>query len=167
MIGGDGWDHFDDEGGYNYDDAMLDLRLPPQVSVVLTPETGHLGIIGQAAIVEVGGAISTSGTSFATPKIIEQLDPPEESFNLPAVEEPADLLWTPIARMIMSPTRFREEWSRHISDMNYERREHLKRGNLFGAHLAVIRAHFYSLPVAWLLIPVRFMLHLLRHWLGI
>jgi hypothetical protein len=78
----------------------------------------------------------------------------------------ADLLWTPIARLTMSPTRFRAEWLSHISDMNYERHESLKRGDVSGARWAVLRAHFYSLPRWLLVIPGGFLLHLLRRWLG-
>jgi hypothetical protein len=157
MMGPDGFDHFNDDD-FNYDDGLPhDLRI--------APETGHIGLVGQAAILEVHDAVSAR----YTPKriIVEEFDPPEELFDLPAVEEePADLLWTPIARLIMSPTRYRAEWLSHVSDMNYERYEYQKRGNLFGAHLAVIRAHFYSLPVSWLLIPCRFVFHVLRHWFG-
>lgn len=162
MIGHDGFDHFsDDDFNYDDDDLPLDLRI--------APEPGQIGLVGQAAILEVGEAISASNINrFVTePKQAEQLDlPPAVSDPPAAAEEPADLLWTPIARLIMSPTRYREEWLRHISDMNYERHEHLKRNDPWGARWAVIRAHLYSLPVSWLLIPSRLIFNLLRHWLG-
>ena len=142
---------------------------PTNFSVVITPQTGRLHI-GQAAILETPEIGSVSGTSEAPPKIAEyiaqHLDDPDTLLPPTEVQEPAKLLWDPIARLIMSPTRYREEWSRHISDMNNERHECLKRGDLFGARFAVIRAHFYALPVSWLMVPVRLVLHFLKHWPG-
>jgi hypothetical protein len=165
MMGQDGFDHFGDDD-FNYDDTMppeLSLSGHLNVDVEITPETGRIELVGQAAILEGPDTASASGTSWAVPKIAEEI---AEQLNPRVLEDPKDLLWTPIARLIMSPAHFRGEWLQHLSDMNSERYECLKRGNLLGAHLAVIRAHFYSLPVSWLLIPVRFILHLLKHWLG-
>ena len=163
MMGYDGFDHFGDDDFSYDDDLSLDLRLPPQLTVL--PGTGHIKLVGQA-ILAGPATLSASGTSTAAPKIVEPLDPPETLFDLPTSEEPAGLLWTPIARLILSPSRYRAEWLSHVSDMNYERHECLKRGDVSGARWAVLRAHFYSLPRWLLLIPGGFLLHLLRRWLG-
>jgi hypothetical protein len=156
MIGNDGFDHFN-EDDFNYDDTMPpELHLPEFGSVTINAEPGH--------VVQIHGRISVSvfgkGDLRAAPATVKVEAPPV------AAEDPKDLFWTPFARFIMSPTRFREEWLRHVSDMNFERHECLKRGNLSGARWAVIRAHVYSLPIGWLLIPVRFILHLVKHWAG-
>jgi hypothetical protein len=166
MIGHDGFDHFGDDD-FNYDDDLsLDLRIPPEY-VMLTPEAGRSGLVGQAVIVDNYDTVAASGLSTARQKSDQQLDLLPASCGPPAaLIKPATLWWTPVARLIMSPTRYREEWLRHISDMNYERHEYLKRGDAWGARWAVFRAHYYSLPVSWLLIPTRFIFHLLRHWLG-
>jgi hypothetical protein len=155
MIGHDGFDHFG-EDDFNYDDDMpFDLRI--------APEAGHVGIVGQAAILEGPDGASASGTSWAVPKIAEEI---AKEFAAPPLEDPADLWWTPIARLIMSPSRYRGEWLPHISDMNSERHECLKRGDVAGATWAVIRAHFYSLPRWLLVIPGGFVLNFVRHWFG-
>jgi hypothetical protein len=135
MMGPDGFDHFN-EDAFSYDDDMqLDMRITSQHSVIITPEVGQLGIEGQSTArgktgsttinIVMGGSF-TNGTITQIPRAIETTEP-----MVP--EEPADLWWMPIARLIMSPTRFREEWLRHIDDMNFERHECLKRADLFGA----------------------------------
>jgi hypothetical protein len=62
---------------------------------------------------------------------------------------PPDILWTRIARAVMSPTRYRAVWEPHLADMRHEHAECMKRGDLRGARMAVIRAHFYSIP-SWI-----------------
>jgi hypothetical protein len=152
MMGTDGFDN----------DPNRDDGVPhdyTQGSIIITPMTGRINItdvdivqahnfrrtkgkIGSTTIKVVLGGEITSGTiSTNIPKVVVEPAKPV------VPEEPAKLLWDPIARLIMSPTRYREEWLRHISDMNHERHVCLKRGDIFGARLAVIRAHFYALPV--------------------
>src|SRR5258706_2418355 len=85
-------------------------------------------------------------------------------------ETPPIILWSGIARLFVSPTRYRTVWLAHIADMHFERSECLKRGDRWGASWAVLRAHYYSLP-SWLLrwalaISVAFILQPLRHWLA-
>jgi hypothetical protein len=145
MMGNDG---FEDDS--HYDDGV------PHGTVLITPGTGSIRIEFLSAPTAM---LSASGTSFAVPKIAEQV-------NVPVSEESADLLWTPVARLIMSPSRYRGEWLQHISDMNFERHECLKRGDPTGARRAMIRAHLYSLPRWLLFIPGGFILNFLRHWFG-
>lgn len=154
MIGPDGFDHFN-EDDFNYDDVPLGMHPPEIGSVTINAQPGD--------VIHLFGSISLSviakGNLMVLQKTVENPEPA-------AADDPKDLLWTPIARVIMSPARYHGEWLQHLSDMNAERHECLKRGNRLGAHVAVIRAHFYSLPVSWLLLPVRFALHLLKHWWG-
>jgi hypothetical protein len=158
-ISGIGVDLFDeDEDDNDNEDLLLDPRLRQQENVVIAGPAGHiidLETHGTSASASMTGNLSTH------PKIVEHIIPQE------ALDEPADLLWTPIARLFMRPARYRAEWLSYISDMNYERHESLKRGDVSGARWAVIRAHFYSLPRWLLLIPGGFILHLLRRWLGL
>jgi|SRR5882724_818934 len=112
---------------------------------------------GESLILDDPDVLFTDGT------IIVQV---EVKHSIGPQAMPANILWSPIARMLMSPTRYRTEWLSHVSDMNYERHECLKRRDIRGARWAVLRAHYYSLPRSLLLIPVGFLLHQLRHWLG-
>jgi len=133
------------------DNLTISLSLPSQVDFVVMPRPGRLGIIvGQAKIVEQVEIFEAHGS-------VEQ--------PVPSPEEPKDLLWTPIARMLMSPTRYRAEWLPHIADMNFERSECLKRRDKRGARWAVLRAHYYSVPRRLWAIPGIFLLWLLRHWI--
>jgi hypothetical protein len=92
--------------------------------------------------------------------------PPKDE-GQPVAEEPADILWSPIARILMSPTHYRTSWVQHISDMNYERHECLKRNDQWGARRAVLRAHYYSPPRGFWVAAGAFLLWLLRHWLPV
>ena len=94
------------------------------------------------------------------------LPPKDEAQSVvPALEEPADILWSPIARLLMSPTAYRTSWVQHITDLNYERHECLKRGDEWGAKRAWLRAHYYSVPRGLWMAAGAFLVWLLRHWL--
>jgi hypothetical protein len=65
------------------------------------------------------------------------------------VPDPPGILWTRIARAVMSPSRYRAVWEPHLADMRHEHAECIKFGDLRGARIAVVRAHFYSIP-SWI-----------------
>jgi hypothetical protein len=142
------------------DGLILAETVSNPVDFNITPASGHIGIVGQAAILEGHGSSSSSATATLTtaPKRVEE--------PLLAPEEPPDILWSPIARAIMSPRHYKAVWLPNIADMHYERAECLKRGDLRGARWAVLRAHYYSLPRWLLVIPGAFLLAKIRHWLG-
>jgi hypothetical protein len=157
-VSGIGVDLFDEDEDDNIDDdLLLDPRLHAAQGNAVFSAQGqmiYLATHGASASASMTGNLSVDR------ELAEQPEPA-------AVEEPANLLWAPIARLFMSPTRYNAEWLTHISDMNHERHECLRRGDLAGARWAVIRAHLYSLPLSWLLIPGRIIWHLLRHWSGL
>ncbi len=140
------------------DDDGLPIALSVSNPVGITAESGHIKIEGHAAVLEGHDTVSSSVTTIFTiePANVEQFTPvPEES---------PDILWSPIARLFMSPTQYRSVWLPHVADMNFERSECLRRGDTRGAKWAVLRAHYYSVPRKLLAIPGVFLLWLLRHW---
>jgi hypothetical protein len=124
------------------------IRLPTQVSIVLTVDTGTIGIQGQAATFQ-------AQTSTARGKVTKQ----------PVPIEPPKLWWSGIARWVMSPTQYRARWLPHVADMHFEYSERMQRGDLWGARWAVLRAHFYSVPRGLWTVAGAFLGWLMRHWL--
>jgi hypothetical protein len=86
-----------------------------------------------------------------------------------APEESQTILWTWIARLILSPSKYRSEWLPHIADMHFERFECLRRGDTRGARWAVVRAHVYSVPLRVWTILGALILWLVHHvhWMPI
>ena len=123
------FDDFEDEP----EDDLITLSLPSHV--VITAEPGVLQLQGYTASVSIGVASLTEAPSTV-----------EAHGVVSGPEKPADLLWTPIAHLLMSPTKYRAEWLPHIADMHFERAECIKRGDKRGATWAVVRAHYYSVP---------------------
>lgn len=144
------FDAFEDDP----DDEDLTISLSLPSSVVITPEPAVLQLQGHAPSVSIGVASLTAGP----PKV-------EAQGFVSRPEEPVDLLWSPIARMLMSPTHYRTSWVQHISDMNFERHECLKRNDKWGGRWAVVRAHYYSVPRwVWRLLAAPLLVPLLHWW---
>jgi hypothetical protein len=142
------FDDFEDEP----EDDLIMLSMPSQV--VITANPGVLQLQGHAASVSIGVATLTDASSTVAGQGV-----------VSGPEKPAGLLWSPIARMLMSPTKYRTEWLPHIADMHFEQAECRKRGDKWGATWAVIRAHYYSLPRwIWALVAAPLLRPLLHWW---
>jgi hypothetical protein len=151
------FEHFqdDEEDGLTFAETVSN-----PVNVDITPTTGHIELVSQAATLEGHGSVKSSMTGTLT------TDPKAVNVPILAPEEPPDLLWTPFAKNFMSPRKFISDWLPNIADMHWEYSEYWKRGDRLGAWWAVVRAHFYSLPQWLLAIPGLFLLNKIRQWLG-
>ena len=65
------------------------------------------------------------------------------------IAKPPRLWWSWVAGMLMSPAGYRAYFAPHVADMHEQYFECLKRGNLWGARRAVIRANLYAVP-SWI-----------------
>ena len=139
------------------DDLTIEQSISNPVHFNITPESGHIGLVGQASILEGRGTVTASSTASLTtePKIGDQ-----------PVTEPPDILWSTFARMLMSPTRFQAEWLPHIADMHFEYSECMRRDKKWAAKWAVLRAHYYSVPFKVWAIAGVFLLWMWRHWIA-
>jgi hypothetical protein len=141
------------------DDLTIALSVPNSVNVTITPATGRIELVGQAAIIEGHGSVASSATATLT------TEPKAADEPLLAPEEPPSILWAPLARLFLSPTQYKA-WESHIADMHYERDQCLKRGDVRAARWAVVRAHVYSVPHnLWRGVGLA-LLWLARHWVG-
>lgn len=110
------------------------------VNVTLIAELAMLGIKVQPA-----------------PLVVEYHVPP------PVTIKPPGVLWTGIARLVMSPTNFRNEWLPQIADMHFIIDKCRRENDKWGVWLAVIHAHFYTLPKAVWAVPGSVLVALIVH----
>jgi hypothetical protein len=115
-----------------FDDATVKLldSVPTPIIIKMHGQVGHL-VIKDAKMVDKEVMLQ-----YHIPPAMTTPDPP-------------GILWTRIARAVMSPTRYRSVWEPHLADMRHEHGECMKRGDFRGARMAVVRAHFYSIP-SWI-----------------